>query len=86
MDDLQYIANMENQMAAIQLGPYHRFDNIDAFDVLSERDFTQLFRLSKELCRFLIQTVEPHNMRPQRRNTDLSTATRVRVNLFVSMY
>lgn len=86
MDDLQCIANMENQeIAEIQLGPYHRFDNTDAFDVLSEREFTQLFRLSKELCRFLIQTVEPH-MRPQRRNTDLSTATRVRVNLFVSMY
>lgn len=78
MDDLQYIANIENlENAENHIQRNNRFNNVDPFEVLNENEFIQIFRMSKELCRFLIETVEPF-MRPQRRATDLSVTTRVR--------
>ncbi|KAG5866888.1 hypothetical protein JTB14_037489 [Gonioctena quinquepunctata] len=81
MDDLQYIANLENvELADEAINQYNRFDPIDPFDTLSEYQFMHTFRLTKELCRFLIDTSTPF-MRSQRRPTDLSITTRVLVAL-----
>lgn len=78
MDDLQQIANIENleNVEEAQFQRNNRFEMIDPFEVLSEHHFTQYFRLSKELCRYLVNIVEPF-MRPQKRTTDLNVETRV---------
>ncbi|KAJ8943560.1 hypothetical protein NQ314_009707 [Rhamnusium bicolor] len=74
MDDLQYIANIaENDIEQ----RHNRFNYVDPFEVLSEQEFIKIFRMSKELCRFLVETLEPF-MKPPRRATDLSRTTRVR--------
>lgn len=77
MDDIPLIINieeLENQENARQR--HHRFEQEDPFEVLNEVEFIQIFRLSKGLCHFLIESLEPY-MRPQRRNTDLSISIRV---------
>lgn len=53
----------------------------DPFVALSEKQFINMFRLSKQLCNFLIDTLKPL-MRPKLRNTDLDEKTRV--NIFFS--
>ncbi|KAK5643411.1 hypothetical protein RI129_007256 [Pyrocoelia pectoralis] len=45
-----------------------------------EHQFIQIFRLSKDVCRYLIELVRPF-MTPQRRATDLSVTVRVLVAL-----
>lgn len=83
MDDLQYVALVENlEMLDRPMQHRNRFENIDPFEILSENQFLATFRLSKDLCRFLIDTVAPF-MRPQRRATDLSVTTRVRFSMKV---
>lgn len=77
MDDLQYIADIENvEIAAEPVQRHNHFQMMDAFDVLNERQFVKIFRLTKNLCRILIETLSPY-MRPQRRTTDLRITTRV---------
>lgn len=77
MDDLQYIANLEDlEQADEPIHRHNRFQRIDPFNTLSEHQFLQTFRFTKELCRFLINILTPV-MRPQRRQTDLSITTRV---------
>lgn len=79
MDDLQFIAHLENlENADVQINRHNRFENIDPFETLSEHQFLQLFRLTKRLCRYLIETLTPF-LRPQRRPTDLSVTTKVLV-------
>jgi hypothetical protein len=48
----------------------------DPFLLLSDRQFIRMFRLSKNVCRWLIDFLEPY-MRPQIRRRDLDVKTRV---------
>ncbi|KAG5896588.1 hypothetical protein JTB14_024398 [Gonioctena quinquepunctata] len=77
MDDLQYIAAIEDlEIAEQPVERHNRFENLSPFEILNEDQFLQTFRLTKELCRFVIDTLTPF-MRPQRRATDLSIRIRV---------
>ncbi|KAG5900139.1 hypothetical protein JTB14_012812 [Gonioctena quinquepunctata] len=81
MDDLQYIAAIEDlEIAEQPVERHNRFENLSPFEILNEDQFLQTFRLTKELCRFVIDTLTPF-MRPQRRATDLSIRIRVLVAL-----
>ncbi|XP_030757741.1 putative nuclease HARBI1 isoform X2 [Sitophilus oryzae] len=77
MDDLMNvlaIRNLENAELQYRRNVLRNPGN--AFIELSERQFIKIFRLSKDLCRFLIQLLEPY-MRPQRRETDLDVQSRI---------
>ncbi|KAK5643437.1 hypothetical protein RI129_007282 [Pyrocoelia pectoralis] len=84
MDDIQYIINLEHlegiENEGVQIQRHNRYNHIDAFEILMEHQFIQIFRLSKDVCRYLIELVRPF-MTPQRRATDLSVTVRVLVAL-----
>jgi hypothetical protein len=73
---LEAIQRLEN--IEIQAEERHNIQNLnplDPFEELSDHRFIQIFRLTKELCRFLINILEPF-MKPKLRNTDLKISTR----------
>jgi hypothetical protein len=67
-------AEIDNENFRVPRAPHNPFLG------LSEANFIKDFRLSKNLCMFLIETLEPF-MRPKRRATDLDIQTRVLVAL-----
>lgn len=89
MDELQFVGIVENlEIANEPIQRRNKFENVDPFLILSEYQFLQTFRVSKELCRFIIATLTPF-MRPQRRRNDLSIPVRVSVvltNIHISYY
>jgi hypothetical protein len=68
------VAEIDNENFRVPRAPHNPFLG------LSEANFIKNFRLSKNLCMFLIETLEPF-MRPKRRATDLDIQTRVLVAL-----
>jgi hypothetical protein len=68
------VAEIDNENFRVPRAPHNPFLG------LSEANFIKNFRLSKNLCMFLIETLERF-MRPKRRATDLDIQTRVLVAL-----
>ncbi|KAG5882868.1 hypothetical protein JTB14_034588 [Gonioctena quinquepunctata] len=72
MDDLQYIAAIEDPEIAEQpVESHNRFGNLNPFEILNEHQFLQTFRVTKKLCTSVMDTLTPFTI-PQRRATDLS--------------
>lgn len=79
MDELVLLEAIENlEQQEIQAGErYRRFNRLCPFDNMSDNKFLQMFRLSKELARYLINMLQPF-MRTPTRNTDLDISTKVK--------
>ncbi|KAJ8966179.1 hypothetical protein NQ317_006898 [Molorchus minor] len=67
--DLHLIENLENEEMREE---NHRINNIfrNPFDELNNEQFRKMFRLTKQLCEYLILSLEPY-IKPKVRNTDL---------------
>lgn len=72
--NLLVIENLENEEQQQLFN--NRRNPHNPFEELSERHFINMFRVSKVLCNYIIECVEPH-MRPKSRLTDLDISTRV---------
>ncbi|KAI4454129.1 hypothetical protein MML48_10g00014658 [Holotrichia oblita] len=80
MEELLYV-NLINEVEdaeldEMELDPRHANDIRDPFVELTDRSFQTIFRLSKELCLFVITLLEPL-MRPRMKPTDLDIRVRV---------
>lgn len=80
MDELLYFNLLEEmEEAEIDIEDLHIVERHvgDPFTQLSNSMFLQIFRVSKELCQFLINSLEPY-MSPAKRPTDLDISLKVR--------
>ncbi|KAJ8910058.1 hypothetical protein NQ315_013313 [Exocentrus adspersus] len=72
---LHLIQDLEEAEIQANEGNRQKLNPRDPFVELDDDQFIKIFRLSKDLCRFVIESVTPF-MSPKRRNTDLSISTR----------
>jgi hypothetical protein len=77
--NLLAIRNLEN--AELQNGAVNARHPEDPFVQLNGRQFVNMFRLSKDLCHYLINGFEPY-LSPQKRATDLDLRSNVSLKLF----
>lgn len=77
MDELMNLVALENLQAAENQNRANNRRNLrDPFEELSDAQFSDMFRLTKNLVRFVVQCVEPY-MRPAVRTSDLDITTKV---------
>lgn len=74
---LLLLEELQNEEEAIQ-GEEVQVERVqgDPFVELNNKQFLKIFRVTKELCNFIIQLCEPF-MQPRRRATDLDIFTKV---------
>ncbi|XP_018569895.1 putative nuclease HARBI1 [Anoplophora glabripennis] len=82
MDELVYLHLLEQEhLENEEQDDNNNVNNLrDPFVELSDGQFRNMFRLSKDLVRYFIESIEPY-MRPKLRATDLSVTNRVLVAL-----